>query len=237
MATLLEMENKVRRNLGDRTTGSNRRFNEDLIRDSLNEAYLFYAGIMIESGEGDFAKPPELIDIVSGQVDYDLNQLFQDGDLTYYPVKVRLVERLIGDDWVVLPKWEKNTGVMSTTGLGTSLWLPSYRFTGTNLTFNTYPSFSETGGLRLSGYGLPAELTADGDEFHPNFSIAWHGMAILHATIACIESKESTGMVGDPDQFRKRLEKWEGQFFDFIQNRSESRESVDPFVTAGEECE
>lgn len=235
MATLLEMENKVRRNLGDRTTGSNQRFSADLIRDLINEAYFFYAGVMIESGEGDFAMPPETIDIVSGQVDYDLNQLFEDGDLSYYPVKIRLVEKLIGTEWVTLDKWEKNTGVMSTTGLSSQSWLPSYRFTGTNITFNIPPDFNEAGGLRISGYKIPDDLVEDEDEFHPNFNKAWHGMTILRATIGCIESKESTGMVGDPDQFRKRLEQYEGQFFDFIQNRSESRESADPFVVAGEE--
>lgn len=180
---------------------------------------------MIESGEGDFAQAPETIDIVSGTQSYNLATI-----MTYAPVKVRLVERLYGTDWSVLSKWERNSGVTYSVGIGSGEWFPSYRFTGTSLTFNQVPSFTENDIIRVSGYKIPAELSLDADTLDANFHDAYAQLLVLWSTIACLESKESTGMKSDLDAFRLRLSKLEDSFINTINSRSESRESVDPFV-------
>lgn len=184
---------------------------------------------MIESGEGDFAVAPQNINIVANQYIYNLASL-----LNYNPVKVRLVERSYSNEWVTLPKWEKTTGSFYNNGVGSGEFFPSYRFTGTNLVFNQMPNFAQTAGFRVEGYKQPADLSADGDSPDANFHPIYHDILVLHATVSCIEAKEATGMTGDPAMFRTRLEKREFQFIDTINNRSFSRESVDPFVVDGE---
>jgi hypothetical protein len=220
------MEDKVRRNLGDKTVIGNQRYNQALIRDTINEGYLYYVGLMMDSGEGDFAEPAELIDIVAQQSSYDLNTL-----MTYNPVRVRLVERLYSTLHYTLDRWEKTTGVRDITGVGSGQFFPSYRFIGTSIEFNQIPNFSQTDGLRIEGYKVPVEMTLDTDEPNPGFSPIYHQMLVLYATVSCIEAKEATGMVGDPEKFRIRLAKLEKQFIDTMNDRAQSRQSVDPFIT------
>lgn len=186
--------------------------------------------MLMESGEGDFAQAPETIDLVASQNAYDLATL-----LTYVPVKIKLVERLYSTEWSVLKKWEKNSGSISTVGLGTGEFWPSYRFRGTNLVFNQIPNFSETGTIRIEGYKMPAEMSADADTPNSGFSEIYHNMLVLWATIACLEAKEALGMKGDLAYFRERLAKMEALFTETLNNRTESRESVDPFVVCGED--
>lgn len=216
--------------MGDPTGSNPQRYSQALIYDLINEGYNLYMSYMIDSGEGDFAEPSELVDIVSGTYVYDLTSV-----LTYNPVKIRLVEILYGSEWLVLNKWEKNSGSFYDTGYSSGSFFPSYRFTGVNLVFNQKPNFSLTDGIRIEGYKQSVELAAAGDSPNENFHPIYHTLLVLYATIGCIESKEATGMVGDPQMFRGRLEKLETQFIETINNRSSSRESVDPFVIVGEE--
>ena len=224
MATLLEMENKVRRNLGDNTSGT-QRYNQTLIRDLINEGYLYYAAIMIDSGEGDFAMAPETIDIVANRREYDLSTV-----LSYIPVRVRLIERSYSSTWYVLNKWEKNSGTINSNGVGSGHFFPSYRFIGTNLSFNLIPSFSESDTVRIEGYKQPDELSGDSDEPASGFLNLYHNILVLYSSIGALESKEATGMVGDTEAFRGRLSKLEAQFISTINNRTSSRESVDPYL-------
>lgn len=232
MATLLVMENKVRRNLGDKTSPSSgvQRYNQTLIRDLINEAYLYYAAMMIDSGEGDFCETRQTIDIVAYQQEYDLATL-----LTFIPVKLRLVERKYSNIRYVLKKWEKNDGSVNENGMGAGFFFPTYRFVGTKLCFNMVPNFSETATISIEGYRAPDEMVNDSDTPASGFLNLYQNLLILYATIGALESKEASGMAGDPEMFRRRLEKQEAIFIETMNNRTASRESVDPFVPDEEE--
>jgi len=224
------METRTRRNLGDKTSGTNQRFAQQLIWDCINEAYMYYVGIMIDTGEGYFAMPAESFDIVANQYSYDLSSL-----LSYIPIKVKMVERIYSTEWIALQKWERNGGRFYDSGVGSGMWFPSYRFLGQNLTFNQKPDFNYTDGLRVEGYKVPALMVSGSESPDSQFHYMWHNMLVLNATVACIESKEATGLVGDPEMFRTRLAKQEMQFMEVMDQRTESRESVDPFVVSGED--
>lgn len=223
------MQSKVRRNLGDPIGSNLNRYSTDLIKDTLNEAYLYYALLMMNSGQGDFAQAPETINIVANQYIYDLSTL-----MTFTPLKVSLVERSYSSNWTVLDKWQKTTGSFYTTGVGSGVWFPSYRFLGTSLIFNQMPNFSQTAGLRVEAYKVPTELSADSDQPAGVFSAAYHNLLVLSSTVACIHAKEATGVAGDPDKFIRRLEKMEEAFLESISTKSDSREYADPFVTEDE---
>lgn len=184
---------------------------------------------LIESGEGYFANPPVVFNIVSGQNIYSLPSI-----LGYCPVHVRLVERFYPNQWEVLSKWEKNTGTTYQLGVGSGSWWPSYRFTGTNLVFNQIPNFGQTGGVRIEAYDTPAELEA-GQSFDANFPPVHYGLLVLDATCQALDTKEATGMVQDPELFRSRQKAREIRFEETLNNRSDARESVDPFVVDGED--
>lgn len=186
--------------------------------------------MMIDAGEGDFAMPPETIDIVANQNIYDLSTL-----LTYNPVEVRLVERIYTTEWKALDKWERNGGSIYAPGYSIGSFWPSYRFTGSNLVFNQIPNFDQDEGIRVEGYRGPDELVDDDDEPDSNFHEIYHNLLVLWATVSAIETKEATGMTGDPAMFRLRLEKMEERFIDSINQRSSARQYVDPFVVWGDE--
>lgn len=219
----------MRRNLGDPIGSNLNRYSSELIRDTINEAYLYYVMLMMNSGQGDFSLPPETIDIVAGQYIYDLSAL-----MSYTPVKISLVERSFSSVWNVLDKWQKTTGSFYTVGVGSGIWWPSYRFIGTNLVFNQMPNFSQSAGLRVEGYKVPDEMVADSDTPLPVFSTIYHNMLVLASTVACIHAKEATGVAGDPNKFIDRLDKMELAFIETMSSKSESREYVDPFVPEDE---
>lgn len=185
---------------------------------------------MIESGEGDFCEEPETIDLVANQVSYNLATL-----MSFSPIKVRMVERKYSTQWVVLRKWEKNTGSIDSTGVGSGEFFPSYRFTNTKLTFNMIPNFSEDDTVRIEGYKLPVEMSADADVPNANFHEAYHNLLVLWATVAALETKEAVGTAVDKGPFAGRLQAMEEQFIASMNNRSDCPESVDPFIVEGEE--
>lgn len=185
--------------------------------------------MMIESGEGDFCAPPESIDIVANQNFYDLATL-----LSYNPVKIKKVERFQNNIYTTLKKNEKLDGIIYAPGIGDSAFFPTYRFRGTGITFDQIPSFNFTAGLRIEGYKLPAEMSADGDQPAANFHPIYHNLLVLWATVGAMETKEFTGAKDDSTMFRIRLEKMEKQFINVMNNRTESTEYVVPFALDGD---
>lgn len=170
-----------------------------------------------------------MFDIVAGQYIYPMIDVFG-----FAPLRLRLVERFYPNQWEVLSKWEKNTGTFYQLGVGSGAWWPSYRFVGTDLVFNQLPNFGQTGGLRVEAYQTPEELIS-GESFDSNFPPVFYSLLVLDAVCSAIEGKEATGMQGDVAMFRARRDKLALRFEETFNNRSESRESVDPFVVDGED--
>jgi hypothetical protein len=113
-------------------------------------------------------------------------------------------------------------------GSGRDGFRPNYRPIGGGFVLEPPPGETVTDGLRIEFYGLPAELTVNGDSFHVDFPRSFDELVILDAVCAALDS-ENLMETGMPRTVLRLRQEWELDWERFCDSRMISTNKIKPF--------
>ena len=218
MATLATLRTKVRRKLDETSADF---WSDNDIDDYLNQAYYYYWNWAIQAQYRQCLQSTTL-NITAGTAEVALPSDF---------IKIRLLEKVASDRTIPLRFNERYEEQNATSGVGTSTeTVFSYSFVGSNIVLQPTPQVTETGGLKITYFYQPTELsddadTPDLDDFHDN-------LLIQYAVVQAKEKEEAIGNGGtDLAPFVMTLTKLEQSFKEIIETDSIQRFYAKPFYT------
>ena len=112
---------------------------------------------------------------------------------------------------------------------GQDVYLPTYRPISGGFVLEPQPSVTVTDGVRIEYYGLPAELTVNGDSWHADFPRSMDELIILDAVLACLDS-ENLMETGAPRTVLRARSDWEIDWERYVDSRMVSTNKVHPFM-------
>lgn len=185
----------------------------------INTAYYHYWKMLIEA-DHPTAKQSTTLNITSDTATIALPSDY---------VETSLVERVFSDRTVPLKFSERKEGTNYTgAGVAETNYLPTYRFTGNNLVLEPTPQVSVTGGIKLTYFYLPTQLSADGDT--PTINAIHHEMIGVRAARLAKLKEESVGQGGaDVISFGLELADMEKGWEEFIERTTAQPEYVHPW--------
>lgn len=194
------MVTRVSTNLGDRVVGEYYTSNE--IKDAIGKAFEYYTLKLIRSGEGHF-KTTANLDLTADTETISLALLspaFLKGSILW---------RKVTNGYIPLEKREGRYDPNITVGVGSGdVYLPKYKYRGTNIVLDPPPKTSEIAGLKLEYIYLPTFPTrssADNFTFDSGFPTIYETNVELRATIRLLMGKEAAGAVVDYGTFKDDL--------------------------------
>lgn len=116
----------------------------------------------------------------------------------------------------------------STVG-GGDQYSPTYRMLGNGIVLEPDPIAAVTGGLRIEYAGLPVMLSADTDKLNPSFPEILDELVVLDTTVAALQA-EGVHEQGPMAAIFRLREEWEWDWERFIDQRTISRDKIDPFI-------
>lgn len=125
--------------------------------------------------------------------------------------------------------YSANQGTNSAAG--GDLYNPSWRPIGSGFVLEPTPTTAVTGGLRIEYLGIPAELSADGDNLHPDFPVIFDELIVLDTACAAfdaegIQEAPGAGMSRSLSRLRAEMElDWER----WIDGRITASQAITPF--------
>jgi len=105
---------------------------------------------------------------------------------------------------------------------------PNYRPIGGGFVLEPAPEQTITDGVRIEFYGLPAELTNNGDSWHVDFPRSMDELIILDSVVACLDS-ENLMETGMPRTVLRLRGEWEMDWERYIDSRMISTNKIKPF--------
>jgi hypothetical protein len=124
---------------------------------------------------------------------------------------------------------ERHFSVAETAQVGGDQYMPNYRPVGSGFVLEPPPLESVTDGLQLEWFGVPEELTADGDALHSDFPVLYDELLVLDTAISLFDA-EGMQESGQMRTLLRLRQEWEQQWEQFIENRMISVQKVVPFI-------
>ncbi len=140
---------------------------------------------------------------------------------------------LVRTDGRTLPieRFERHSGVNfdnNTVG-GGDQYTPTYRMIGNGIKLEPAPLLTVTNGLRLEYAGLPQALEQDADSLNSAFPEIFDELVVLDTVVAALEA-EGVHETGPMAAIYKLRQEWEWDWERFIDQRTISRDKIQPFV-------
>jgi len=159
-----------------------------------------------------------------------------DGQSTYGSptglIRFQKVQLVRSDGRIVpLRRHERHEGIVTpdaSSPTGDS-YLPSWRPLSNGFILEPTPNETVTNGIRLEYTGVPTFLNADADKLHPSFPEIFDELVVLDTVTTALQS-EGVHEVGPTAAIVSMRSEWEDDFERFIQQRTISREFVEPFI-------
>jgi len=131
---------------------------------------------------------------------------------------------------IPLTRFERHDSINPTEGESGDQYSPNYRLIGNGFTLEPKPIESVTNGLQLEYAGVPVELSADGDSFHPSFPEIFEELIVLDTAVSAFDAEYAQESGAMRSLLRLRAE-WEMDWDRFIDQRAVSRQQIEPFIT------
>ena len=222
MSTLLQLRTRVRGKVDEATAAF---WIDDVINDSLNEAYRYYYFFILEAYEGYF-NTKTLIDFNA-----NADGLYALPADCSNPNKIRLVSRSLngGQNLVPLKYFERYDNQVNSQISQSTYNLPTFRFRGLNILLEPAPNFSEVGALVVEYSRKLPDLT-DSVGVDSEFPSLGEDCVVIAATIKCKGIEEMVAGGGaDVDPFKQELLKTEQLLKESVSVRTQARQYVEQF--------
>jgi len=108
-------------------------------------------------------------------------------------------------------------------------YLPTWRPYSNGLIFEPTPNETVTNGIRLEFSGVPVFLSADADKLHPSFPELFDELLVIDTVVLALEAEGVHESGPAAAIYRMRME-WSEDWERFIEQRSISRDRIEPFV-------
>lgn len=164
-------------------------------------------------GQSTYGNPPGLLRYLKVQL------VRSDGRL----VPLRRDERQEG---IVIPDSSSPTG---------DHYLPTWRPLSNGFILEPTPNETVSNGIRLEYSGVPVFLNADADKLHPSFPEIFDELLVLDTVVLALEA-EGVHESGPQAAIYRMRSEWEMDFERHIEQRSISRDRIDPFVPFDPDC-
>jgi len=217
---LLQFRRRVRRYLKEMNTETSF-WTDTFLNQLFNAAYRRRCSQLIMAFEGWFVQTAYR-DIEEDKSTYG----FPDG-----VQRLQRVELMRTDDSLVPihrhPRHDE-TNPADATASGDQYW-PTYRMFSNGIILEPTPTEDITNGLRIEYAGLPTFLSGDSDTLHPSFPEIFDELLVLDTVNLALgaEGVHEAGPIGSIERSRMEwIEDWER----FIEQRTISRDEIDPFV-------
>jgi hypothetical protein len=131
---------------------------------------------------------------------------------------------------VPLRRYERHEGAnfSSDDVGGGDQYTPTYRLLGNGFVLEPAPNESVTSGIQIEYNGLPALLSADGDQLHASFPEILDELLVLDTVVAAFQA-EGAHESGPMAAIYMLRAEWQEDWLRFIDQRAVSRQEVDPF--------
>jgi hypothetical protein len=116
----------------------------------------------------------------------------------------------------------------STVGTGDQ-YTPNYRMLGNGIVLEPEPIQTVTNGLRIEYAGLPVFLSGDADKLNPSFPEILDELVVLDTVVSALEA-EGVHESGPQAAIYRLRSEWEWDWERFIDQRTISRDKIDPFM-------
>lgn len=217
--TLAQLEARVRRYLHE-TNADTSFWTPVFVRQLINSAYRRRSTQLIMAFEGWF------VNIATRDIEANKSQYSFPSGFT----RMQKVELVRSDGRTIpLSRDERHSAANPSEGESGDQYLPNYRLIGNGLILEPTPIETVTGGLRMEYTGTPVELTADGDSMHVSFPEIFEELVVLDAAVYAFDAEFAQEAGALRSLLRARAE-WEMDWERFIDQRSISRQSIEPFI-------
>lgn len=212
------MRTRLRRKLDETTEGY---WSDDELNDYINEAYYYYWQWLLNARDNRALKSTTL-NIVAGTAEIALPSDF---------IAARLVEKVEDNATYPIEWFERFDESNYTSGVTYSSHYPNFtvRFVGSNLVLEPTPNTSETGGIKLTYYYYPTELTDDDHSPDAGFSPLYHDILPFKASTYAKTKEESYGGGAPVGSWEFLCQQKEQQFKASIELPSVQRTYASPF--------
>lgn len=212
------MRTRLRRKLDETSEDY---WTDDELTDYINEAYYYYWQWLLNARDNRALKSTTL-NIVADTAEIALPSDF---------ISARLIEKVEDNSTYPIEWFERfdepnYTGGVSYTGYYSGFTI---RFVGTDLVLEPTPNTSETGGIKLTYYFLPAELSDDSDTPDAGFSALYHDLLLFKAAVFAKTKEESYGGGAPVGSWEYICQQKEQQFKASIEQPSVQRMAARPF--------
>ncbi len=151
-----------------------------------------------------------------------------------FPDQVQRLQKveIVREDGTTVPlqRFERhdspNPGDINSSG---ETYLPSYRMFGNGILLEPTPTDDITDGLRIEYAGLPAFLDGEGDVLNASFPEIFDELLVIDTVISCLHA-EGIHEIGPAASIMSLKAEWEFDWERFIDQRTVSRDAVDPFI-------
>lgn len=196
-------------------------WSDTFIDQQLNVAYRRRCAHLVASFEGFFTNVGTR-DLIAEQERY-----------AWPPGFERLLKmEVVRSDGTTVPieRDERHYMAKFTSGSGNrDIYRPNYRPIGGGFVLEPAPEQAVSEGLRIEYFGLPAELTNNGDSWHVDFPRSMDELIILDAVVACLDS-ENLMETGMPRTVLRLRSEWEIDWERYIDGRMVSTNKIKPFA-------
>lgn len=191
------------------------------LTDYINEAYYYYWEWLLNARDNRSLKSTTL-DIVAGTAEIALPSDF---------VVARLVEKVEDNSTYPIKWFERFDEPNYTAGVSYSNYYPDFtiRFVGSNVVLEPTPNTSQTGGIKLTYYFHPTELSDDTDIPDAGFSPLYHSLLPFKAAVYAKTKEEAYGGGAPVGSWEYICQQKEQQFKASIEMPSVQRVCARPF--------
>jgi hypothetical protein len=191
------------------------------LTDYINESYYYYWQWLLNARDNRALKSTTL-DIVAGTAEIAVPSDY---------ISARLIEKVEDNSTCPIQWFERFDEPNYTGGSSYSNYYPNFtaRFVGTDLVLEPTPNTSETGGIKLTYYFYPAELSDDSDTPVAGFSPIYHDLIPFKAAVISKTKEESYGGGAPVGSWEYICQQKEKEFKASIELPSTQRVSVKPF--------
>jgi len=220
--TLTQFRTQIRRYLKE-TNASTSYWDANFVDQLFNAQYRKRSTQLIMAFEGWFVNV-SVRDITANTARY----AFPDGFLRLQKIE------LVRSDGTTVPihrdeRHDYANPADSSGSSGGDSYLPKYRMQGNGFILEPTPTETVTNGLQLEWAGVPALLSAGGDQLHPSFPEIFEELLVIDTVVNAFDAEgvQESGLVRSLLRQRGEMEE---NFERFIETRTVARQEIQPFI-------
>lgn len=223
--TFAGLQNRTRRYLHEEDEDTSF-WEPNFLKQLINQSYRRRASQLIMAFEGWFVSVARR-NLTAEQAQY----AFPDGFIRMHKLE------LVRTDGATVPleRNERHRATNPTSSAGGDQYLPTYRMLGNGFVLEPAPIETVSDGIQLEYCGVPVELSADGDQLHISFPEIFEELVVLDAAVSAFDAEGAQEAGVMRSLLRLRAE-WELDWERFIDQRTISRQQIEPFVPAYEDA-